>query len=244
MGKNQSNLSNVAETRDKTRDIRFTENANPYGRASVTAEFGRTKVHITASVEQSVPPFLRNKGRGWVTAEYSMLPGSTDTRTRRDRSKIPGRTMEIQRLIGRSLRAVVDMEALGERTVTLDCDVLVADGGTRTASVSGAYVALKLAVEELLKKGAIKRDPIKERVAAVSVGIDKEGNVLADLDYGEDSGCTTDMNVVMTKSGKFIEIQGTAEGAPFSKEQLDAMLGCARTAIDHIFRQQENILGA
>ena len=232
------------EIRDNIRKIQFTKNSSPYGRTSITAEFGQTKVHITASVEQSVPPFLRNQGRGWVTAEYSMLPGSTDTRTKRDRTKLSGRTMEIQRLIGRSLRAAVDMEALGERTITLDCDVLVADGGTRTASISGAYVALKLAIADLLQKGVLRDNPIKERVAAVSIGIDKKGNVLADLDYQEDSNCTTDMNVVITGSGTFIEIQGTAERAPFSKEQLDLVLQCAQTAVGHIFQQQENVLNA
>ena len=226
------------------RNIRFTRNTNPYNRASITTEFGQTKIHITASVEDKVPPFVKGRGRGWVSAEYSMLPGSTNTRNRRDRLQVPGRTMEIQRLIGRSLRAVTDLEALGERTITLDCDVLVADGGTRTASISGAYIALKWAVADLIERGVLKKDPVCEPVGAVSVGIDTEGNTLVDLDYRQDSNCSTDMNVVMSGSGDFIELQATAEKAPFSKDQLDLMLQYAREAIEHIFRKQQDALDA
>lgn len=224
------------------RSIKFTPGINPYAKGSVLAEFGNTKVHITATVENSVPSFLRNSGKGWVTAEYSMLPGSTHTRSRRERSKVGGRTQEIQRLIGRSLRAVIDLEKLGERSITLDCDVLVADGGTRTASISGAYVALVLAVNDLLKENELEESPIKEPLAALSVGITSEGKIVADLNYEEDSTCGTDMNIVMTKEGKFIEIQGTAEGEPFDMDQLKDILECAKDALKVIFAEQERVL--
>lgn len=210
--------------RTNPRDIKITKNINPYAAGSVLAEFGNTKVHITAVLEENVPGWLRGRGTGWVTAEYSMLPGSTHSRNRRERSKVGGRTQEIQRLIARSLRAVVDMEKLGERMITVDCDVLVADGGTRTTSITGAYVALQLAVDNLMKSGELTENPIVEPLAALSIGINKEGKVIADLNYEEDSSCDTDMNIVMTKSGKFIEVQGTAEGEPFSREQLNALL--------------------
>ncbi len=228
--------------RTQPREITFTKNINPYALGSVMAEFGRTKVHITASVENMVPHFLKNKGRGWVTAEYSMLPGATDTRGRRERSKISGRTMEIQRLIGRSLRTVINLEMLGERTITLDCDVLVADGGTRTVSISGAYTALVLAVRKLQQEGKIQEDPLLNQLAAVSVGINKNGDIVADLNYEEDSSCQTDMNIVMTKSGEFVEIQGTAEKKPFSRNQLNSVLDCAKTCIESIFEKQNSIL--
>jgi ribonuclease PH len=226
------------------RTVTFTKNINPYAAGSVIAEFGNTKVHITASVEESVPPFLRDSGQGWVTAEYSMLPGSTHTRIRRERSKVGGRTYEIQRLIGRSLRAIVDLEKLGERSITVDCDVLVADGGTRTTSISGAYVALSLAIDSLLKEGLIKESPLKDSVAAISVGISSEGKVIADLNYEEDSSCETDMNIVMTKSGRFVEVQGTAEGEPFGRDFLDALIDCAGSSLKPVFEAQEKVLNA
>ena len=228
--------------RETPREVKFTTNINPYAAASVMAEFGNTKVHITATVEEAVPSFLRGQGKGWVTAEYSMLPGSTHTRSRRERSKVGGRTYEIQRLIGRSLRAVVDLEKLGERSVTLDCDVLVADGGTRTTSISGAYLALKLVVNNLLKEEKIKESPLNDSLGAISVGINRDGKVIADLNYEEDSTCNTDMNIVMTKSGKFIEVQGTAEGEPFDHDQLLALLDCAKTSLQTVFEAQENAL--
>lgn len=230
--------------RTMPREVRFTTNINPYAAGSVIAEFGNTKVHITATVEESVPPFLRGKGQGWVTAEYNMLPSSTHTRSHRERSKIGGRTMEIQRLIGRSLRSVIDLEKLGERSITLDCDVLVADGGTRTTSISGAFVALCIAIRKLLEDGKIESNPIKEQLAALSVGITKEGKIIADLNYVEDSSCGTDMNIVMTNSGKFVEVQGTAEGEPFSREQLNALLECADQALKVVFDAQRKVLDA
>ncbi len=228
--------------RDTPRTVKFTPDINPYAHGSVLAEFGNTKVHITATCEESVPPFLKGSGKGWVTAEYSMLPGSTHTRSRRERKGAGGRTQEIQRLIGRSLRAVVDLEKLGERSLTLDCDVLVADGGTRTTSISGAYVALELAVKKLVQDGLLSESPLKEPLGALSVGIDKEGKIIADLNYEEDSSCEADVNVVMTKSKKFIEVQGTAEGDPFSREQLDALLECASKALEVVFSEQEKVL--
>ena len=224
--------------RDKPREISFVKNINPYAEGSVIASFGNTKVHITASVEENVPGWMKGTGKGWVTAEYSMIPRSTHDRVRRERKGASGRTQEIQRLIGRALRAVVDMEKLGERQVIVDCDVLVADGGTRTTSISGAYIALEMAINGLLEKGLIKETPIKERLAALSVGIDSEGKIIADLNYEEDSSCEADVNIVMTESGKFVEVQGTAEGDPFSSEQLDALLACAKTALKDVFQKQ------
>ena len=229
-------------TRSKPRKVQFTKGINPYAAGSVIAEFGNTKVHITASVEESVPGWMRNSGKGWVTAEYNMLPGSTHTRSRRERNKVGGRTQEIQRLIGRALRAVIDLKKLGEISITLDCDVLVADGGTRTTCVSGAYVALELAIKKLMAEGKIKNNPLKERLAALSVGIDKQSNIIADLNYEEDSSCETDMNIVMTKSGKFVEVQGTAEGEAFSYEQLLGLLECSKTALVDVFEAQEHVL--
>ena len=230
--------------RTKPREVKFTSGINPYAAGSVIAEFGNTKVHITATIEESIPPFLRGKGQGWVTAEYNMLPGSTHTRSQRERSKIGGRTMEIQRLIGRSLCSVVDLEKLGERSITIDCDVLVADGGTRTTSISGAFVALCLAVKKLLDEKVIESNPIKEQLAALSVGINKEGKIIADLNYEEDSSCSTDMNIVMTSSGKFVEVQGTAEHEPFSREQLNALLECAEISMKDVFAAQRKVLDA
>ena len=228
--------------RSQPRTIKFTPNINPYAKGSVLAEFGNTKVHITASVEESVPPWMRNTGTGWVSAEYSMLPGSTHDRVRRERNGASGRTQEIQRLIGRSLRAVIDFKKLGERQILVDCDVLVADGGTRTTSISGAYVALAMAVKKLMDEGLIQENPLKEALGALSVGIDKDGMIIADLDYKEDSSCEADVNVVMTESGKFVEVQGTAEGEPFSREQLDALLECAKTAMESVFAEQKRVL--
>lgn len=226
------------------RIIKFTPNINPYASGSVIAEFGNTKVHITASVQESVPNFLKGKGQGWVTAEYSMLPGSTHSRNDRERKGPSGRTQEIQRLIGRSLRSIVDLKALGERSILIDCDVLVADGGTRTTSISGAYVALEIAVRKLIKDGLLAASPIKDGLAAISIGISKDNEIIADLNYEEDSSCETDMNVVMTASGKFVEIQGTAEGEPFSFEQLQDLITCAQQAMVKVTEAQQEILKA
>lgn len=230
--------------RDQPRSIKFTPGINPYAAGSVMAEFGNTKVHITASVQESVPPFLKGKGQGWVTAEYAMLPSSTHTRSDRERKGASGRTQEIQRLIGRSLRSVVDLTKLGERSILIDCDVIVADGGTRTTSISGAYIALEMAVKKLMKEGLLKESPIKESLAAISIGINKSNEVIADLNYAEDSTCETDMNIVMTGSGKFIEIQGTAEGEPFSMEHLTALLDCAKIALKVVTTEQQKVLGS
>ncbi len=228
--------------RDWPRPLKFTPNINPYAAGSLLVEFGETKVHITASVEASVPPFLKNTKRGWLTAEYNMLPGATHTRSKRERSKIGGRTSEIQRLIGRSLRSAVDLEALGERSILIDCDVLVADGGTRTASISGSYVALVLAVENLIESGTIMENPVHTQIAGISVGISSTGKVLADLNYEEDSSCRTDMNIVMTSEYKFVEIQGTAEKEAFSAEELSALLACAQKSLIPVFEAQREAI--
>lgn len=222
-------------------DVGFTRNAA----GSVLVEFGATRVLCTACVDESVPGFLRGKGRGWVTAEYSMLPGSTHTRSSREasRGKQSGRTLEIQRLIGRSLRAIMDLDTLGARTVTLDCDVLQADGGTRTASISGAYVALLMAIDKLIQKGMIDRSPVHGQVAAVSVGIYK-GQPVLDLDYSEDSVAETDMNIVMNDAGAFIEVQGTAEGHAFRRNELDALLDLAGKGVSSIMEAQTSSLEA
>lgn len=226
---------------DQMRDIRITRNYTKHAEGSVLVEFGDTKVLCTASVERGVPRFLRGSGQGWVTAEYGMLPRATNTRTAREasRGKQGGRTLEIQRLIGRSLRAAMDLNKLGENTITIDCDVIQADGGTRTASISGAYVALCDAIAFLKKdkNGAMKGNPLKHQIAAISVGIYKEQAVL-DLDYAEDSSAETDMNVVMTEKGGFVEVQGTAEGEPYSEEELNAMLALARKGIAEITAAQ------
>ncbi len=228
--------------RETPRPIKFTPSINPYAHGSVLAEFGNTKVHITASVQESVPPFLKGKGQGWLTAEYAMLPSSTHTRSDRERKGPSGRTQEIQRLIGRALRSVVDLNKLGERTIMLDCDVIVADGGTRTTSISGAYIALEMAVRKLMRDGLLKENPIREGLAAISIGISKTGEIIADLNYEEDSSCGTDMNIVMTSNGKFVEVQGTAEGAPFSMEELQALLSCAQKALTIVMKEQRSIL--
>ena len=222
-------------------DIGFTRNAA----GSVLATFGETRVLCTASVEESVPNFLRGKGQGWVTAEYSMLPGSTHTRSSREasRGKQSGRTQEIQRLIGRSLRAVMDLETLGARTVTLDCDVLQADGGTRTTAISGAYIALIMAIENLIARGTLDQSPVHGQVAAVSVGIYK-GRPVLDLDYAEDSAAETDMNIVMNDAGAYIEVQGTAEGHAFRRNELDALLDRAAQGVNSIMEVQTSSLAA
>jgi ribonuclease PH len=224
---------------DQLRDIRITRNYTKHAEGSVLIECGDTKVLCTASVDNHVPGFLKGKGCGWVTAEYGMLPRSTSSRMRRESSagKQGGRTMEIQRLIGRSLRACIDTQKLGEKTITLDCDVIQADGGTRTASISGAYVALSDAIQGLMDKGALTENPIHCQVAAISVGV-YQGTPVLDLDYDEDSSAETDMNVVMDNNGGFIEIQGTAEGAAFGEQELAAMLVLAKKGTSEIFQLQ------
>ena len=228
---------------DQMRVVRFTPDFTRHAEGSVLAEFGDTRVLCTASVENRVPPWLRGGGSGWVTGEYGMLPRSTNTRMSREatRGKQGGRTLEIQRLIGRSLRAIIDLEALGERTVTLDCDVIQADGGTRKASISGAYVALALAMRRLSGKKAPARNPLHGQVAAVSVGIYRGVPVL-DLDYPEDSEAETDMNIVMNEAGRFIEVQGTAEGHAFTDEEFSSMLGLAKVGISEIIAVQNDVL--
>ncbi len=229
-------------THDQIRNTKITPNISPYAEGSALIEVGGTKVICTASVEDRVPMFMRNKGLGWVTAEYAMLPRATNTRTQRENQRGPsGRTQEIQRLIGRSLRAVVDTKLLGERQIYLDCDVIQADGGTRCASITGAYVALALACRKLVKQGTIKTLPILSEVAAVSVGI-IEGSSILDLAYTEDSNADVDMNVVCTGSGKFIEIQGTAEREPFTRDQMDEMLVLAEIGVNKLFEIQRNAL--
>ncbi|MBP6003456.1 MAG: ribonuclease PH [Pyrinomonadaceae bacterium] len=228
-------------TYDQIRNTKITPNISPYAEGSALIEVGGTKVICTASVEDRVPMFMRNKGLGWVTAEYAMLPRATNTRTQRETSRPSGRTQEIQRLIGRSLRAVVDQRLLGERQIYLDCDVIQADGGTRCASITGAYVALALACRKLVKQGVIRTSPILSEVAAVSVGI-IEGTPILDLAYTEDSNADVDMNVVCTGLGKFIELQGTAEKEPFSREQMDEMLILADIGVKKLFEIQRNAL--
>ena len=230
---------------DQLRSIRITRNYTKHAEGSVLVEFGDTKVVCTVSVENGVPRFLKGQGQGWLTAEYGMLPRSTGERNQREasRGKQGGRTLEIQRLIGRSLRACVDRNALGERTITLDCDVLQADGGTRTAAITGAYVALVDAVNVLMKRGDIKRNPILGAVAAVSVGVYR-GTPVLDLDYAEDSDCDTDMNVVMNDGGGFIELQGTAEGHAFRRDELDALLGLAEKGVAELLAAQQAALSA
>jgi len=226
---------------DQLRNTKITPNISPYAEGSALIEVGGTKVICTASVEDRVPMFMRNKGVGWVTAEYAMLPRATNTRTQRETQRPSGRTQEIQRLIGRSLRAIVDTALLGERQIMLDCDVIQADGGTRCASITGAYVALALACRRLVKNSIIKTSPIRSEVAAVSVGI-IEGTPILDLAYGEDSTADVDMNVVCTGLGKFIELQGTAEREPFSREQMDEMLMLADIGVNKLFDIQRNAL--
>jgi ribonuclease PH len=227
---------------DQLRQTKITPNFMPNAEGSALIEMGNTKVICSASVEEKVPMFMRNQGRGWVTAEYSMLPRATNTRTQRETgTRVSGRTQEIQRLIGRSLRTVVDAKMLGERQIMIDCDVLQADGGTRCASITGACVALALAVKTLLQQGKLKKNPIISEVAAVSVGM-VNGVAVLDLNYEEDSTAEVDMNIVCTGGGKFIEIQGTAEREPFSTAQMNEMLALAEKGISHLFTMQRYAL--
>lgn len=228
---------------DELRQVKFTRNYTMHAEGAVLVESGNTKVLCTATIDDRTPPWLRGKGQGWVTAEYGMLPRSTNSRMGREaaRGKQGGRTMEIQRLIGRSLRAVVNLEALGERQIIVDCDVIQADGGTRTASISGAYVALCDAIESLKSDNKIKKDPLIGQLASVSVGI-FEGNPVLDLDYDEDSHAETDMNVVMNNAGHFIEVQGTAEGHAYSRDEMNAMLDLADKGIREIMAIQDEAL--
>ena len=230
---------------NELRPVRITRQFTRHAEGSVLIEMGETRVLCTASVEESLPSFLRGRGQGWVTAEYGMLPRSTHTRTAREaaKGKQTGRTQEIQRLIGRSLRAVVDLVALGERQITLDCDVLQADGGTRCASITGAWVALHDACAKLVASGKLPASPIRDGVAAVSVGI-HQGQAVLDLDYAEDSACDTDMNVIMTGSGGIVEIQGTAEGEPFSRAQMNQLLDLAETGICELVAQQKAVIAS
>lgn len=229
---------------DQLRPVEIIRSYTKHAEGSVLVKFGDTHVLCTASVEEKVPGFLRGKGQGWVTAEYGMLPRSTGSRMEREaaKGKQSGRTQEIQRLIGRSLRAIIDLEKLGERSIQIDCDVIQADGGTRTASITGAYVALHDAVNYLLKNKLIAASPLRDSVAAISVGM-FEGQAVADLDYPEDSTCETDMNIVMTGSGGFVEIQGTAEGKAFSRDDMNAMLDLAQEAIRQLTIKQKEALG-
>jgi ribonuclease PH len=230
-------------TADALREVKITRNYLGYAEGSVLIEFGATKVICSASVEENVPSFLRGKGTGWVTAEYSMLPRATHTRSQREsaRGKVGGRTHEIQRLIGRSLRAVMDLTLLGERSILIDCDVIQADGGTRTASITGAYVALVDALRFLVARGTIATQPLREAVAAVSVGI-VDGLPVLDLNYEEDSSAEVDMNFVMTLSNHFVEVQGTAEGKPFTVQEMDIMRSMAMSAIARLFEIQKKAL--
>jgi ribonuclease PH len=223
------------------RPVKITRNYLKHAEGSVLIEIGDTKVICSVSVEERVPPFLRNTGKGWVTAEYSMLPRSTNTRTPRDKGGGGGRAFEIQRLIGRSLRSVTDLSALGEKTIWIDCDVIQADGGTRTASITGAYVALLDAFQKMVRNGDIETIPVKDSVAAISVG-KVDGEVLLDLNYEEDSKAEVDMNVVMTGSGKFVEIQGTAEGGVFTKKEMDELMIIAQDGIRILTRIQKKSL--
>ncbi|HQR55263.1 MAG TPA: ribonuclease PH [Burkholderiaceae bacterium] len=229
---------------DELRTVRLTRRYTKHAEGSVLVEFGDTQVICTASVEEKVPGFLKGKGEGWLTAEYGMLPRATNTRSDREaaRGKQSGRTQEIQRLIGRSLRAVFDLKALGERTLHIDCDVIQADGGTRTAAITGGYVAAVDAARWLRERGLIENLPVRDYVAAVSVGVYRHVPVL-DLDYAEDSTCETDMNVVMTGRGGFVEVQGTAEGEPFTEAQMAAMMALARKGVSELIAAQKHVLG-
>jgi ribonuclease PH len=230
--------------RNQLRDVTIIRHYTKHAEGSVLVKFGDTHVLCTASVEERVPGFLKGKGQGWVTAEYGMLPRSTGSRMDREaaKGKQSGRTQEIQRLIGRSLRAIIDLEKLGERSIQIDCDVIQADGGTRTASITGAYVALHDAIATLLKSSAISESPLIQGMAAISVGV-YQGQAVLDLDYLEDSDCDTDMNVVMTTDGGFVEVQGTAEGQPFSREAMNAMLDLASHGIKQLLTKQKEALG-
>jgi ribonuclease PH len=230
---------------DQLRAVKITRNFTRHAEGSVLIEMGDTRVLCTASVEESLPPFLRGKGQGWVTAEYGMLPRATHTRSAREaaKGKQTGRTQEIQRLIGRSLRAVTDLKALGERQITLDCDVLQADGGTRCASITGAWIALYEACDKLVQAGKLPANPVRDHVAAISVGI-YHGSPVLDLDYPEDSNCDTDMNVIMTGKGGIVEVQGTAEGEPFTREQMNVLMDLAQMGISRLVAEQQSALAA
>lgn len=230
---------------DQLRKIELITDFIKHPEGSVLISFGDTKVICTASIEDKVPPFMRGQGKGWITAEYSMLPRATEVRNIRESSKgkVSGRTMEIQRLIGRALRSVVDLEAIGERTVWIDCDVIQADGGTRTASITGAFVAMVLAFEKLLNDKVITKFPVNNFLAAISVGLSESDEVILDLDYVEDSTAKVDMNIVMTGDGKFVELQGTGEEATFSREELDEMLQLAEKGIKELFEIQKKAIG-
>ncbi len=236
--------SRLDRAADCLRNLRITRNYTRHAEGSVLVEFGDTRVLCTASVEESVPGFLRGRGSGWVTAEYGMLPRATNTRMQREATsgKVGGRTQEIQRLIGRSLRSVTNLPALGERTIWIDCDVIQADGGTRTASITGAFVALALALETLRSRDTIRTIPLNDSVAAISVGI-VDGEALLDLAYEDDSRAEVDMNIVKTGDGRFIEVQGTAEGQPFDRASLDALLGLAEEGIRQLAEKQKAIVG-
>jgi ribonuclease PH len=240
----QENIRPSQRACDQLRPVEIIRHYTKHAEGSVMVKFGDTHVLCTASVEEKVPGFLKGKGQGWVTAEYGMLPRSTGSRMDREaaRGKQSGRTQEIQRLIGRSLRAIIDLEKLGERSILIDCDVIQADGGTRTASITGAYVALHDAISFLLKSGKISESPLKDAVAAISVGVYK-GKPVLDLDYIEDSDCDTDMNVVMTGKGGFVEVQGTAEGEPFERDAMNAMLDLAAHGIQQLIIEQNKALG-
>ncbi|MBX2987253.1 MAG: ribonuclease PH [Bdellovibrionaceae bacterium] len=235
-------MRNDGRKNHQLREVKLTPHISDYAEGSCLVEFGNTRVLCTASYEAKPPSWLQGSGQGWVTAEYGMLPRSTHTRMKRDKTASGGRTQEISRLIGRSLRAGLDLSGLGERQITVDCDVINADGGTRTAAITGGFVALALACEKLLAVGEIKRNPLQHQIAAISVGLGKT-DLLLDLNYEEDSTIGTDMNVVMTDEGKFVEVQGTAEDKAFSHEQLNALLFLAQSGIEELFRHQAVLIG-
>lgn len=229
---------------NQTRPVKITTNYNKHAEGSVLIEVGETKVICTATVEEKVPPFMKGQGKGWVTAEYSMLPRATSVRNQREatKGKLGGRTMEIQRLIGRALRSVVQLDALGERSITLDCDVIQADGGTRTTSITGAFVAMAIALDKVARERNLSKFPIRDFLGSVSVGV-VDNKAVLDLDYVEDSKAKVDMNVVMTGDGRFVEVQGTGEDSPFSRQELDELLALAEIGIQSMIREQEAALG-
>lgn len=237
-------MRNSNRQNDEKRNVSFDLNVNIHAEGSVLVTFGNTKVFCTASVDDRAPIWMRGEGKGWVTAEYQMLPRATNVRNQREatRGKLSGRTMEIQRLVGRALRSVVDLQKLGERSIIVDCDVIQADGGTRTASITGGFVALKLAIDKLLAAGTITQNPIKEHLAAISVGV-LDNEILLDLDYEEDSKAEVDMNVVMTEGGKYVEVQGTGEESTFTQEQLVQMLEYAKKGITELIDLQKQVVG-
>jgi ribonuclease PH len=244
MNRKEIYMRSSQRANNQLRDIEIIRNYTKHAEGSVLIKCGDTHVLCNASVEENVPSFLKGKNQGWVTAEYGMLPRSTSSRMNREatRGKQSGRTQEIQRLIGRSLRAIINLNELGERTINIDCDVIQADGGTRTASITGAYEALYDAIQGLIQKGSLKKSPIIDSLAAISLGI-KYGEILLDLDYEEDSNCDTDMNIVMTGKGKFVEIQGTAEGEAFSREEMNRIFDLAEDGIKELTKKQEEAQG-